>query len=130
MIELQAAEITLEKGVENDFRGKPGKRQVTLLSAERWAEACQAVGETLPWTTRRANLLVEGIDFDALEGQQLRVGQAILQVNGECEPCSRMDEAKAGLQKAMKPRLRAGLLATVLVPGNIKVGDKAELYNM
>ena len=49
-------------GVEHDSRGKPGKRQVTVLSLQQWLLACDEVGTTLPWTVRRANLLsVESI---------------------------------------------------------------------
>ena len=34
---LEDAEISEQTGVANDFRGKPGKRQVTLVSASAWA---------------------------------------------------------------------------------------------
>ncbi len=123
MIELDATTIALGTGLANDFRGKPGKREVTVLSKERWAEACEALGAELPWTLRRANLLIEGIDFDNVLGKQLRIGEVLLKVNGECEPCRRMNEAHKGLKKALKPRLRAGLLCSVFVPGEVKKGD-------
>ena len=123
MIELEEAEVSLETGVANDLRGKPGKRQVTIISKERWEEALAIVQTDLPWTTRRANLMVEGIDFDALWGKQLRIGEVVLRVRGECHPCGRMDEAHKGVKKAMKPRLRGGILCTVVVPGRIAKGD-------
>ena len=35
---LEDAEISEQTGVAKDFRGKPGKRQVTVISAEARAE--------------------------------------------------------------------------------------------
>ena len=60
---LDEATISCETGVADDIKGKPGKRQVTVLSREAWDEVCAELGEQLPWTARRANLLVEGIDL-------------------------------------------------------------------
>ena len=56
---LDAAFISLDKGVESDFRGKPSKRQVTVISKKAWQEANAQLKTDLPWTTRRANLLVD-----------------------------------------------------------------------
>jgi len=129
MDELESATISLETGVNNDFRGKPGKRQVSILSRERWEEALQATNTDLHWTTRRANLLVEGIEFADLLGKQLRVGEVLLQVTKECRPCARMDEAHQGLRAAMKPRMRGGVLCAVLEPGQIRKGDAVQLVD-
>ena len=60
---LEAAEITVEHGVEKDFRGRPGRRQVSILSNVAWEIACNEAGSELPWTTRRANLLVDDMDL-------------------------------------------------------------------
>ena len=38
---LDHADISTATGVAEDSRGKPGKRQVTLLSARAWREACR-----------------------------------------------------------------------------------------
>lgn len=123
MIELESATVDLQTGVADDVRGKRGKRQVTIISSERWNEARELVGQDLPWTTRRANLMVAGIDFDNLWGKQLRIGEVLLVVNEECHPCGRMDEAYKGLRKAMTPRVRGGILCTVVDPGTISKGD-------
>ena len=46
---LEDAEISEQTGVANDFRGKPGKRQVTLVSASicmpRFSNAARAAAE-------------------------------------------------------------------------------------
>jgi hypothetical protein len=53
------ANVSLAKGVEQDFRGSSKKRQVTVLSTVDWQQVCKEMDADLPWTTRRANLLVD-----------------------------------------------------------------------
>ena len=60
MQKLDAAQITTQQGVAGDFRGRPGARQVTLMSNEAWSKACALLDRQVDWTVRRANLLVEG----------------------------------------------------------------------
>jgi MOSC domain-containing protein YiiM len=111
-------------GVEGDFRGKPGKRQVTVMSIEQWQLACDEVDSVIPWTVRRANLLVDGVSFDAsMVGQQIKIGQCILYVTGETDPCSKMDAQHQGLTQALTPDWRGGVCCRVISDGRIKVGD-------
>ena len=58
---LESAIISGETGVADDFRGTSNLRQVTLLSAMVWNKVCQEDNCDLPWTTRRANLLIDGL---------------------------------------------------------------------
>jgi MOSC domain-containing protein YiiM len=112
-------------GVEDDFRGKPGKRQVTVLSLEQWQLACDEVGTTLPWTLRRANLLVDGVSFDSsMVGQQIKIGRLILLITRETDPCPRMDAQHQGLTKALTPDWRGGVCCRVIADGRVKVGDQ------
>jgi len=112
-------------GIDGDFRGKPGKRQVTVMSIEQWKLACDEVATTLPWTVRRANLLVDGVSFDAtMVGQQIKIGQCILYVTGETDPCPKMDAQHQGLTQALVPDWRGGVCCRVIADGRIKVGDK------
>jgi len=111
-------------GVEGDFRGKPGKRQVTVMSIAQWQLACDEVGAILPWTFRRANLLIDGVSFDAsMVGQQIKIGQCILYVTGETDPCPKMDAQHQGLTQALEPAWRGGVCCRVISDGRIKVGD-------
>lgn len=100
-----------------------GRRQVTLISEEGWAEAVSELGIPVEPDTRRANLLVSGIDLDKTRGQILRVGPSRLRIWSECAPCKQMDEACLGLRKALRPHWRAGACAEVLEGGEIRVGD-------
>lgn len=127
MVETAQTEITTAAGVAGDFRGKPGKRQVTVLSQEAWARACAALGRELPWTTRRANLLVEGVHLCETAGAVIQIGDVTLQVTGETDPCERMDEASPGLLDALTPDWRGGVCCRVLTGGAIRVGDAVTL---
>ena len=120
---LKDAEISEQTGVANDFRGKPGKRQVTLVSASAWAAVCDDLGQELPWTTRRANLLVEDINLPQRTGDVIEVGTVRLLVTMEVNPCSRMEEQAEGLKEAMTPEWRGGVACTVLKGGTVRLGD-------
>lgn len=123
MESLERANISGETGVANDFRGKPGKRQVTVLSAEAWAAACSELGRQLPWTTRRANLLVEGVELPKRCGDIIEVGDVRLRVTMEVAPCNRMQEQCSGLRAALTPEWRGGVACEVLQGGPVRIGD-------
>ncbi len=130
MMELERIEISTKSGLVGDFRGKPGARQVTVLSTEQWNEACAELGQTIPWTTRRANLLVEGLTFAHTKNSILRVGDVVLRISGETEPCRRMDEQVAGLRQALTPDWRGGVCCRVLTGGSIETGMQVTLEDI
>jgi MOSC domain-containing protein YiiM len=101
-----------------------GHRQVTIISADRWREIVAALRVPLEPSTRRANLLVSGIELADTRGRVLRVGACRLQINGETRPCERMDEAYPGLRAVMAERWAGGVYAVVLDDGPIGVGDE------
>jgi MOSC domain-containing protein YiiM len=103
-----------------------GRRQVTIMSAERWEAICAALAADIPPSTRRANLMVSGLDLENTRGRILRVGGVRLRINGETRPCWQMEEAFRGLQAAMDPNWGGGAFAEVLDGGEIRVGDVAE----
>jgi MOSC domain-containing protein YiiM len=122
MEEVPAACITLERGVNSDTRGKPGRRQVTLITSESWEKTCRDLSTALPWTTRRANLLVDGIDLEGKIGYDVQIGAAIVTITGETRPCQRMNEIHPGLLAALRPHWRGGVTARVKRAGDIRVG--------
>ena len=124
---LESAEISAETGVANDSRGKPGKRQVVLLSAAAWQAACDDTGTDAPWTTRRANLLIEGLDLPKTAGQIVAIGDVRLRTTVEIDPCSRMDEQVPGLTDALTPDWRGGIGCEVIAGGVVTVGDDVRL---
>ncbi|MGB5329437.1 MAG: MOSC domain-containing protein [Gammaproteobacteria bacterium] len=127
MLAVDSAQITVANGILGDFRGTQRGRQVTIMSESAWQKACRELEADLPWTVRRANLLVDDIEFDATWiGKILRVGEVELVVTGETDPCSRMDEQQPGLTAALTPEWRGGISCDVLKPGDINIGDQVE----
>lgn len=129
---VDAVEIGLATGVHGDHRGatRPGKsnrRQVTILRAEDWAAAIAELGIPVSWEQRRANLLVEGVDLPQAAGAMLRIGAALFEITGECDPCRRMDAVADGLQSALRPEWRGGRIARVIEGGHIALGDTVEI---
>jgi len=100
-----------------------GRRQVTLIARERWTAVQQHLGVALPDNTRRANLLVRGIDLAGSRGRVLQIGACRIRIRGETRPCERMDEAHPGLRAAMEPDWGGGAYGEVLDDGTIAVGD-------
>ena len=72
---------------------------------------------------RRANLLVDDVDFSAARGKILKVGTVRLRVYGETRPCEQMEDAARGLQTAMRVPWGGGAFAEVLDDGEIAIGD-------
>ena len=126
---LDDAEISEQTGVANDFRGKPGKRQVTVITAEAWAAACEELGQEIPWTTRRANLLVDDIELPQRTGDVIEIAGVRLLVTMKVDPCSRMDEQFQGLRSALIPEWRGGVACTVLKGGPVRLGDSVSVLS-
>ena len=121
------AALDAQTGLDGDWRGRMDGRQVTVLFEDDWARACAAVGERMPWTRRRANLYVGGIANPRAPGGMLRIGETVLEVTGETEPCSRMDQEAAGLRRALEPEWLAGVTCRVVRGGTLRLDDPVTL---
>ena len=124
---LESAEISVESGVARDSRGRPGNRQVTLLSLAAWQSACEEIGADAPWTTRRSNLLIEGLELPREAGRTIIIGEVRLRTTIEIDPCSRMDEQVPGLTDALRPDWRGGVGCEVIAGGTVRVGDAVRI---
>lgn len=121
--ELQKVRVTCEAGVQGDKRSRPGRRQVTLMSSAAWQAVCDELGQDLPWTTRRANFLVDDLPLEESSGARIQIGELLLEVTGETDPCRLMDKAREGLLEALKPNWRGGVTCRVLQEGEVEVGQ-------
>ncbi len=126
LVEVEEVEVGGADGIQGDARRRKSGRQVTVLFREGWESACRELGVTLPWVTRRANLLVEGI-VPPKEGGQLRIGDLVLEVTQETQPCHLMEAAHRGLRRALTPEWRGGVCCRVLKGGKIRVGDHVDV---
>ena len=126
MEEMPRAIITTLAGITGDARGHKRGRQVSVLFREDWEAACRDVpglGAVLPWVTRRANLLVEGLVNPRRAGGHIVIGEVVLEVAAETEPCELMEKAHAGLRAAMTPDWRGGVCCKVVKGGEITYGN-------
>jgi MOSC domain-containing protein YiiM len=121
------AVVAEETGIAGDFRGSAEDRQLTIVFAEDLAAACRDLQADVPWTHRRANLLVTGLANPKRAGGVVRIGDVALAITGETAPCSRMEEQQAGLRAALSPDWRGGVTTRVLQGGAIRIGDAVTL---
>jgi len=122
MDDVSEANFIARRGIEGNA-DIGGRRQITVISSERWRELTEALGDIDP-ARRRANVLVSGIELEASRGRVLQIGGARLRVNGETRPCRALDYALPGLQRALDPRWGGGLYAEVIDGATIRVGDE------
>ena len=121
------AEAVAGRGLRGDRYFAAGREQgkgrnLTLIAAEA-LEAFEAeTGIPLSAAESRRNVLVRGIDVNALVGKRFRIGGVECEGVQLCEPC-------ATLQSLTRPGVleglvhRAGLNADLLSSGEIAVGD-------
>jgi len=124
---LPQVQLSPESGLAGDYRGAPGKRQVTLLSLADWNRACAELGIEQPWHARRANLLVDELPLFETKGALLTLGEAVLEVTGETDPCERMEAVQPGLFKALAQEWRGGVTCRVITGGLLTVGMNISL---
>ncbi|MBF9221063.1 MOSC domain-containing protein [Hymenobacter ruricola] len=108
-----------------------GKRQVTLIQHEHLAAVAGFLGLNAPVDPGRLrrNLAVSGLNLLALKNRQIQIGtEVILDITGECHPCSRMEEELGpGGYNAM--RGHGGLTAHIAQGGVIRVGDTVRVLS-
>jgi MOSC domain-containing protein YiiM len=112
------------RGLHGDhYSGRSGTRHVTLIQAEHLTVIARLMSaEHVDPALLRRNLVVSGINLLALKGTALRVGNAVLEITGQCHPCSRMEEVLGpGGYNVM--RGHGGMTARVVRSGNIALGD-------
>ena len=121
-------------GVEGDSWAHPdihgGPKQAVLLASIENIEALAAKGFAVSPGSLGENLTTRGLDFASLRiGNQLRAGQALIEITKVRVPCSTLDPLGPGIEKAIfEKRVRdgdhtspywgvSGFYAAVLQPG-------------
>jgi MOSC domain-containing protein YiiM len=129
---VESIEVVEARGIVGDNRyfgrlsrdtGQPTRRQVSLIEREQVAEHAVALGLAfIPPGAVRANVETFGIQLVALVGREIQIGEAILRLYAPRDPCEKMDAICQGLRALMMDH-RQGVLAEVVRPGKIRVGD-------
>jgi len=121
---VDAVQLDPHRGMIGDrYAGRSGERHVTLIQRENLAAIAAHLGleAVFPEQLRR-NVVVSGINLLALKDRPFRLGTAVLEMTGECHPCSRMEEIFGpGGYNAV--RGHGGITARVLAGGDVRVGD-------
>ncbi|KZD21628.1 molybdenum cofactor sulfurase [Tardiphaga robiniae] len=103
-----------------------GPRQVTLIAAEDLAAIAAFLGRSViaPELLRR-NIVTSGINLLALKDRRVRLGAALLEISGDCAPCSRMEHVLGpGGYNAV--RGHGGITARIIEGGEVAIGDAVE----
>lgn len=127
-VRVQQASALPGRGLEGDHRSarsSTSARQVTLIQAEHLPViSALAQSDATPERLRR-NLVVSGVNLLALKDRRFRIGSAVFEGSGLCQPCSRMEE-NLGPGGYNATRGHGGILARVIEEGVITVGDSLE----
>ncbi len=106
------------KGLAGDVSFGRTSRQILLVDQATLAEFDLQPGQI------RENITITGLELTGLpEGTRLRLGNATLEVTGDCSPCDQIEAIRPGLRDSI--RGRRGLLARVHAGGRIHVTDRA-----
>jgi MOSC domain-containing protein YiiM len=120
MREVESALAVTDRGLEGCRHSRPGSRQVLIVDSETLTSFGLHPGQI------KENITTGGIRVNELvKGQRLQIGEAVLEVTGPCEPCSRMDEIRMGLQQELHGQ--RGILCRVIEGGRIQRGDTIKL---
>ena len=123
MVALNEVRLDTGQGVVGDrYEGRSGTRQVTLIQAEDLHAISAYLDKPVSPEHLRRNILVSGINLLALKDKRFRLGSALLEMTGECHPCSQM-EATFGTGGYNAVRGHGGITARVLEDGDVRVGD-------
>ena len=124
MAVVTEARLDSEAGLIGDrYAGRSGNRHVTLIQCENLTAIASHLGldRVLPEQLRR-NILVSGLNLLALKDRPFRLGTALLEMTGDCHPCSRMEEI-FGVGGYNAVRGHGGITARVLEGGEVRLGD-------
>lgn len=125
--EVQEIECVAGMGLLGDryFGYRPDyKGQVTFFDMAIVEEVRQHFKLTkLPASVFRRNLIVAGLDLQALMGKRFLFQGVEFEGSQECKPCHWMDRAIApGGEEFLKGKFRGGLRAKITTSGMLRVG--------
>ena len=124
MLEPEAVEARREAGLTGDH-ARPGprnQRQVTLIQWEHLSVVSALICRDITPADLRRNIAISGINLFSLKARRFRIGQAVLETTGWCQPCARLEE-RLGPGTFQAIRGHGGITARVIEGGIIRLGD-------
>lgn len=142
VVEVNSVQAIAGSGLDGDHRFENtlgSGRQVTLISEEYIGQIAHFLSLSRSNTNMllqhsvhpkllRRNLVIKGMNLEALRYQQFSIGGAIFEAGALCHPCLRMEEllGKGGIAAMMG---HGGLCLKVVQSGKISVGDTVCLHH-
>jgi MOSC domain-containing protein YiiM len=112
-----------QRGIAGDLKGSGGSRQINVMRAETLAELAAEGRKTGPGEMGE-QLVIAGLDPAAFtEGTRLQLGaSAVIEVSIPRTGCTRFEYIQGTAKQSVAGRL--GVLARVVVGGDVAVGDE------
>ena len=107
-------------GIRNDKCFMKANREILIGSSKNY-EFLSENNIDLPFGGLGENILLEGGDLKLLLGQQIKCGEAILEISLYCPVCNHLSSIRKDLPKLIKDS--RGIFARVLKGGVVSVGD-------
>ena len=122
MLEVDAVEARRDAGLTGDHSrpSASNARQVTLIQWEHLDVISALLGKPISALDLRRNIAISGINLFSLKNRRFRLGQAILETTGWCQPCARL-EARLGTGAFQAVRGHGGITARVVQSGIIRL---------
>jgi MOSC domain-containing protein YiiM len=121
-ITIEQESITLDdKGVLNDkFHAKDAHRAILLSSIESYRIANENSIE-MPYGSLGENILMDFNPYNLNVGDQLKIGDTVLEITQNCTLCKGLSKVDAKAPKLLKDH--RGIFAKTVTSGVIEVGD-------
>lgn len=130
ILEVDCVECVASKGLKGDRyfgHSEDYKGQITFFAWEVYRSLCEQLNarDKSPSVFRR-NVIIDGLDLNALIGKEFELQGLRFFGTEECRPCYWMDRALApGAEEAMHGR--GGLRARILTTGTLRCGSSEAL---
>ena len=130
MLEVDAVEARRDAGLTGDHSrpSASNARQVTLIQWEHLDVISALLGKPISALDLRRNIAISGINLFSLKNRRFRLGQAILETTGWCQPCARL-EARLGTGAFQAVRGHGGITARVVQSGIIRLEDQLSIVS-
>jgi MOSC domain-containing protein YiiM len=112
--------VVADSGFQGCAHARPGSKRQILLVDRETLEAMNLEPGII-----RENITTEGLNVNGLKtGEQLQIGEVLLEVTAVCTPCDQLEKVRPGLRKELWGR--RGMLCRVIAGGTIRRSDPIE----